>query len=90
MVFNHEGHLVVTDFYNHRLLVIHSDCQSACFLGLEGTGNWEFLIPQGVAVDQEGRIIGADSRNHRMPMFETNGSFLCKFGAQSSGFRQMD
>ena len=44
----------------------------------------------GVAVDQEGRIIGADSRNHRMPMFETNGSFLCKFGAQGSGFGQMD
>uniref|UniRef100_A0A8C0UKW3 Tripartite motif-containing protein 71 n=1 Tax=Cyanistes caeruleus TaxID=156563 RepID=A0A8C0UKW3_CYACU len=43
-----------------------------------------------LAVDQEGRIIVADSRNHRVQIFESNGSFLCKFGTQGSGFGQMD
>jgi tripartite motif-containing protein 71 len=40
------------------LLVINPDFQSARFLGSEGSGNGQFLRPQGVAVDSEGHIIG--------------------------------
>lgn len=43
-----------------------------------------------MAVDQENRIIVADSRNHRVQVFEPNGNFLCKFSTQGSGFGQMD
>ena len=36
------------------------------FLGCEGTKDGEFTRPNGVTVDDEGNIIVADSRNHRI------------------------
>ena len=75
---------IVTDFNNHRLLVIKSNFCSAQvffiikqnisshqlifsqFLGCEGTKDGEFTRPNGVTVDDEGNIIVADSRNHRI------------------------
>jgi hypothetical protein len=50
----------------HRLLVIKSNFCSAQFLGCEGTKDGEFTRPNGVTVDDEGNIIVADSRNHRI------------------------
>ncbi|KAF4522049.1 hypothetical protein B566_EDAN004031 [Ephemera danica] len=58
--------VIVTDFNNHRLVVIEPDFSSARFLGGEGSQVKQFLRPQGVAVDDEGHIIVADSRNHRV------------------------
>lgn len=78
--FGFNGMVIVTDFNNHRLVVIDSSFRNARFLGSEGTGAKEFLRPQGVAVDKEGHIIVADSRNHRIQVFEANGSFLWQFG----------
>ena len=40
--------------------------QTARFLGSEGSEPGQFLRPQGVAIDAEGNIIVADSRNHRI------------------------
>lgn len=61
-----DGHVIVTDFNNHRLVVIEPDFSSARFLGGEGSQVKQFLRPQGVAVDEDGHIIVADSRNHRV------------------------
>ncbi len=52
-------------------MVINQDFQTAQFLGREGSGNCQFLRPQGCAVDQEGNIIVADSRNYRIQIFST-------------------
>ena len=57
---------IVTDFNNHRLLVIKANFCSAQFLGSEGTKDGEFTRPNGVTVDDEGNIIVADSRNDRI------------------------
>jgi len=57
---------------------------------VEGSKNTEFLRPQGVAVDQEGNIIVADSKNHRIQIFQPNGNFLCKFGTHGSAPGQLD
>lgn len=40
--------------------------QTARFLGSEGSEPGQFLRPQGVAIDGEGNIIVADSRNNRI------------------------
>ncbi|XP_033118581.1 E3 ubiquitin-protein ligase TRIM71-like [Anneissia japonica] len=93
VAFNPEGQIIVTDFNNHRLLVINPDFpdfQSARFLGSEGSNIGQFLRPQGVCVDQEGNIIVADSRNHRIQVFQSNGTFLCKFGCPGSAPGELD
>jgi len=61
-----DNRVIVTDFNNHRLVVIEPDFSTARFLGGEGSQAKQFLRPQGVAVDDEGHIIVADSRNHRV------------------------
>ena len=38
--------------------------------------------PCGVDVDGEGRIIVADTRNHRIQVFENDGSFIRSFGSR--------
>ena len=35
---------------------------------------------QGVAVDEEGNIVVADSRNHRLQVFTSSGSLIAVFG----------
>ena len=46
------------------------------FLGCEGTKDGEFTRPNGVTVDDEGNIIVADSRNHRIQVFLLNFSIF--------------
>ncbi|GIU70885.1 MAG: hypothetical protein KatS3mg003_0364 [Candidatus Nitrosocaldaceae archaeon] len=44
----------------------------------------EFNDPKGVAVD-DGRIIVADTNNHRIQVFDSNGNFLFEFGDEGDG-----
>ncbi|XP_046397038.1 E3 ubiquitin-protein ligase TRIM71-like [Ischnura elegans] len=73
-------HVVVTDFNNHILVVIDPDFVNARSLGGSGNGEGQFMRPQGVTVDEEGRIIVADSRNNRIQVFEPDGTFLTQWG----------
>ncbi|XP_071444245.1 E3 ubiquitin-protein ligase TRIM71 [Hetaerina americana] len=73
-------HVVVTDFNNHILVVIDPDFLNARSLGGSGNGEGQFMRPQGVTVDEEGRIIVADSRNNRIQVFEPDGTFLTQWG----------
>ena len=49
------------------------------FLGCEGTKDGEFTRPNGVTVDDEGNIIVADSRNHRIQVCIMCGVRKCHF-----------
>merc|ERR1712141_69956 len=69
--FTADDKAVVTDFNNHRLLVVKSDLNTAQFLGKEGTEDGMFMRPNGVTVDDEGNFIVADSRNDRVQMFSS-------------------
>ena len=40
--------------------------------------------PNGVAVDEKGNILVADSRNHRIQVFSSSGTFLTKFGIKGT------
>lgn len=88
--FGPNSRIIVTDFNNHRLVVIESNCQHARFLGAEGTGTKQFTRPQGVVVDHDGHIVVADSRNHRIQVFEQNGNFLWQFGSYGKEPGQLD
>jgi serine/threonine protein kinase/DNA-binding beta-propeller fold protein YncE len=48
--------------------------------GEKGLRDGQFDRPFGVAVDAEGRIYVADTRNHRIQKFDANGALLGKWG----------
>ena len=50
-----------------------------CF-GQQGSGDGMFTYPVGVAVNDEDEIVVADQGNHRVQVFDSNGTFLRSFG----------
>ena len=50
-----------------------------CF-GEEGNGDGMFDYPRGVAVTDKDEIVVADEYNHRVQVFDSNGTFLRSFG----------
>jgi DNA-binding beta-propeller fold protein YncE len=53
-------------------------------------GDGEFFEPRGIAVDSQGNVFVADTRNHRIQKFTANGAFLCKWGSRGRGPGQFD
>jgi DNA-binding beta-propeller fold protein YncE len=45
------------------------------------TGDGQFHYPQGVAVDGDGNVYIADTSNHRIQKFDSNGTFITKWGS---------
>ncbi len=52
--------------------------------GSQGKGNSQFQDPRGIAVDEAGNVYVADSGNHRIQKFDSNGNFLTQWGSQGS------
>jgi len=53
--------------------------------GSRGSGDGEFILPNGVAVDSSSNVYVTDRLNHRVQKFDSNGKFLTKWGANGSG-----
>lgn len=71
------GDIIVSDFENHRLLLIDSNLNKILATkGHEGTGVQEFCRPSGICCDDEGRVIVADSKNQRVLYFSPQLEFL--------------
>ena len=58
--------------------------------GSKGYGNGELNSPLGVAVDSKDRIIVADTNNHRIQIFDSDGNFVSSFGSLGSGDGRFD
>ncbi|XP_015114048.1 RING finger protein nhl-1 isoform X1 [Diachasma alloeum] len=58
--------------------------------GMRGSGAGCFTWPRGLAVGPDNSIIVADSSNHRVQVFDSNGKFINEFGAYGSGEGQFD
>ncbi|MBN1219786.1 MAG: TIGR03663 family protein [Anaerolineae bacterium] len=58
--------------------------------GSNGNGDGQFVTPRNVAVAPDGRIYVADSGNHRIQVFDSNGNFLFKWGSQGNGPGQLN
>ena len=50
------------------------------YFGKEGSGDGMFRYPLGVAVSDGDEIVVADQCNHRVQVFDSNGTFLRSFG----------
>lgn len=59
-------------------------------LGRFGVGVGELTAPQGVAVDARGRILVADTGNHRVARFDSSGVYLDQFGGFGSDDGRFD
>jgi hypothetical protein len=52
---------------------------------MDTSGDGELNGPNGLTFDQEDRLFIADSYNHRVQIFATDGTFLCKWGSYGKG-----
>jgi DNA-binding beta-propeller fold protein YncE len=50
-----------------------------------GTGNGQFSLPQGIAVDSAGNVYVADTNNHRIQKFTSDGTFITTWGTEGEG-----
>lgn len=55
-------------------------CQQLFEIGSRGSEAGCFTWPRGVAVGPDNSIVVADSSNHRVQVFDSNGRFVKEFG----------
>tara|TARA_A100001015_G_scaffold50686_1_gene55866 strand:- start:65 stop:1180 length:1116 start_codon:yes stop_codon:yes gene_type:complete len=76
---DNDGSIIVVDTDNHRIRKIDSNGNVTTIAGstagyADGTGtNSQFYEPSGVAIDNDGSIIVADTENHRIRKIDSNG-----------------
>jgi len=58
--------------------------------GGSGTGDGQLVDPYGLAVDNEGNFLVADSGNHRIQIFGPLGGWLRKFGSHGKAAGQLN
>jgi RHS repeat-associated protein len=51
-------------------------CTTSCRAGLQGSGNGEFYVPEGIAVDSKGNIFVADRGNKRVQEFNSEDAYV--------------
>jgi sugar lactone lactonase YvrE len=81
------GDVYVSDGYvNSRIVHFTGEGRFAGIIGgRKGAGPGELQVPHGVAVDNQGRIIVADSDNKRLSVFGKDGAFVKTMAAPSRG-----
>lgn len=88
------GEIAVADAGNHRVLVFDATGQMIRAIGAgqcrvrepdqpgcaDPSGRGQFNDPWGVAYDAQGNLYVADTWNHRVQKFDTQGNFLLQWG----------
>ena len=64
------------------LIVKPFDVKPVLSFGQQGSGDGMFHYPLGVALNERDEIVVADEFNHRVQVFDSNGTFLKYFGHQ--------
>ena len=58
--------------------------------GTQGSGDNQLNHPGGIAIDREGNVYVADTRNHRIMKFTSSGTFIKKWGEFGSAEGQFN
>jgi sugar lactone lactonase YvrE len=78
--FGLNGDVYITDGYgNSRVVQYTRDGRFVRTWGKKGTGEGEFDLPHGIAVDKRGRVYVGDRENRRMQVFDANGKFITQW-----------
>ena len=72
--------LFVVDSTNHQIIHMSRDGSVLNTIGEQGVGPGQFNEPWGVAVDKEGSIYVADTWNHRIQKFDSDGQHNLTWG----------
>jgi DNA-binding beta-propeller fold protein YncE len=79
------GNIYVADDANHRIVKLANDGTFLAMWGRPdlqpGSGDGEFNLPYGTAVDARGHLWVADTLNNRLVEMTTDGVVLAKYGA---------
>jgi tripartite motif-containing protein 71 len=59
-------------------------------LPLQGSDNGKFNYPWGICTDSLGFIYVCDKENHRIQVFQSDGTFVAKFGSMGSKPGQLE
>ena len=81
---SHGNRYFVSDQCRHCIKVFSAQGDFLYQFGRAGTGDGEFGRPLGLAVDNLGRLVVCEGGNHRIQLFELDGTFCCNFGRQPS------
>ena len=81
---NKKHHIIATQETAHTVTVYGRKCKKLLSFGSFGTQESQFNHPTGVAVDDDGNIYVADSKNNRIQKFDAQGSFLAAFGGDAN------
>ena len=78
LAFDDDGNLYVTDVTEkkHRVLVFNRSGELRVQFGSEGKEDGQFWFPNGIGVDERGRIYVADGDNGRVQAFDGEGNLL--------------
>jgi predicted membrane-bound mannosyltransferase/DNA-binding beta-propeller fold protein YncE len=79
------GNIYVADTWNHRIQKFTPDLAPALAWGqptrdLINPGPDQFWAPRGIAIDQQGNVLVADTGTHRIRRYNPNGGHLGDFG----------
>ena len=72
--------IYVTEGRANRVTILKRDGSVLCRFGEGGTGNGQLNEPWGIAVADDGEIYVADTWNHRIQRFDSDGRFLNLWG----------
>jgi len=77
------GRIVVSDYDNNEIKIFSGEDGSLLqSIGGPGCEDGQLTMPLGVAVSREGNFVVADSRNHRLQVFQNDGTFLRSIGCR--------
>jgi peptidylamidoglycolate lyase len=81
-----DGGFFVSDGYgNSRVVKFSSDGEFEFQWGTKGSGEGEFDLPHGLALDDAGRLYVADRSNSRIQVFDREGSFIAEWPREKVG-----
>lgn len=73
--------LYVVDSQAHGVFIFGLDGKLKSSFGARGDGPGEFNFPTGIATDNQGHLLVADTLNCRVQVFDLSGKFLFQFGS---------
>jgi DNA-binding beta-propeller fold protein YncE len=77
------GNIFLVDGVNSRIVAVDENGRWRFEFGKEGKGKGQFMMPLGIDVAESGKIFVADTGNHRIQVFNRDGTFDYMFTVKS-------